>query len=97
MINVKQLKKYLKPSKPNTKTIYLKAYKEDETTTTIKYQFKNQKESNLTVPIEIWSGMKFEVIESDVKIVELNGLEIITNETGWSRLALPQNKEEDDE
>lgn len=92
---IKQLKKVIKPSK-YTKKVEIKGYAEGEESTVITYAFRNQKDSHLTIPNSIWSGMKFTKYEDKVEITNLNGLRVITNESGWSRLALPEMEESDE-
>lgn len=97
-MNTKQLKKILKPSAKKTKTIFLESYIENDDSVTISYKFKGQKESHLKVPNEIWTGMRFEQ-DDDEKIVitNLNGITIVTNDTGWSRLVIESDEEDNDE
>ena len=94
---IDKLRKVIKPSK-YTKKVELKGYAEGEESTVITYAFRNQKDSHLTIPNSIWCGMKFIKNEDNkVEITKLNGLKIITNESGWSRLALPEMEEDNDE
>lgn len=95
-MNIKQLKRIMKPSAKKTKTIFLEAYIENGDSVTITYKFRGQKESHLKIANETWSGMKFEQ-DDDEKIVitNLNGINIVTNDSGWSRLSVEE--EGDDE
>ena len=85
-MNIKQLKRVMKPTVKQAKKVYLTGYIEDTDTTTISYCFKGQKESHLKIPVDTWNGMKFEVEDDKVIITNLNGLKIVTNDSGWSRL-----------
>ena len=93
---VEKLRKVMKPTK-YTKKVYIKGYTEGEETTVLTYAFKGQKDSRLTVPNETFKGMKFKTAEEGkIEITDLNGLKILTNDSGWSRLIKEDEEDIDD-
>lgn len=93
-MNVKQLKKIMKPTARQTKKVFLIGYIEDTDTVTITYCFKGQKESHLKIALDIWNGMTFTQDDGKVVITNLNGLNVVTNDSGWSRLMDKDNEDE---
>ena len=96
-MNVKQLKKIMKPTVRAAKKVYLIGYIEDSDTVTITYSFKGQKDSHLKIDLDIWNGMHFEQEEESNKVIitNLNGLQVKTNINGWSRLITESDAEEE--
>lgn len=96
-MDVTALKRIMKPTVKKSKTVYLNSYLENEDSVTISYTIKGQKESHLKVDNEIWQGMEFKKSDGKIMITNLNGLKMITNDNGWSRLITEDQEDSEDE